>query len=109
MSKILITIGLTPANLERLDVLVRRGRTVSDHVLSGIERNAMLDLAIEFGLRHLEDLMPEGEWADPVHDAGVPTVPAPSSGAAMSRARTIHIVNSPPVESIFRRHNSNRG
>ncbi|MBI5537683.1 MAG: hypothetical protein HY898_33475 [Deltaproteobacteria bacterium] len=108
MSKIPITIGLTTDNLERLDVLVRRGRAIGDHVLSGRERNDMLDLAIEFGLRHLEDLMPDRSWGEVVHDTRVPTLPAPSVAGSIGPC-TINIVNSMLVDTVPPRRSRDKG
>lgn len=54
MADIEIAIKLQPATLERLDALVRECRRLRGGALAGLERNEILLLAIELGIRQIE-------------------------------------------------------
>ena len=49
-----VGIKITPATLERVDVLARACRRMQGGALAGLERNELLHLAIELGLQQIE-------------------------------------------------------
>jgi hypothetical protein len=77
MKRIPVMFDLSPTTLERLDAAVRIGRQRLDPVLADMERNQVLQLALEVGLRQLEDRLGVGNNCS--HDA-------PSMSGVFSRA-----------------------